>query len=187
MGPQVGRPYSNGKSHSFGKKDSFMRSGGSKKSLKTTPLNIAPLNIKSLRKDEKVYELEEDIKDLKWDIIGLAEVKRKGEEFITLESDNVLYYKGREEQSLDGVGFLISKKYALKVEQFVGISERILMIRLNVNENITLKIIQVYASTTAHLDEEIDEFYEKIAETSTNYHSTYTMIIGDFGENSQSL
>ncbi|XP_072397345.1 uncharacterized protein [Diabrotica undecimpunctata] len=106
--------------------------------------------------------------------------KKKRERVQNTRVRNVLYYKEREEQSLDGVGFLISKKYAHKVEQFLGISERIEMIRLNVNENISLKIIQVYAPTAAHPDEEIDEFYEKIAETSTNYHSTYTMIIGDF-------
>ncbi|XP_072375998.1 uncharacterized protein [Diabrotica undecimpunctata] len=121
MGPQVGGSYSNGKSHSIGKKDIW----GKQEIANTTRLNIATLNIRSLSKDEKVHELEEDIKDLKWDIIGLAEEKRKEEECITLESGNVLYYKGREEQSLYGVGFLIFKKYAHKVEQFIGISEMI--------------------------------------------------------------
>lgn len=180
VGPQVGKSYSVGKSHSFIKKDSFTESGGSKKSLKTTNLNIATLNVRSLNKDEKIYELEEEIKDLNWDIIGLAEVKRKGEERITLQSGNILYYKGHDEQSLNGVGFLVSKKYASRIEQYVGISERIAMIMMNIHEKITLKIIQVYAPTSTHPDEEIDEFYEKIIETNTCYHSTYTLIIGDF-------
>ena len=45
-------------------------------------------NVRTLLKYEHVQELEEELKEnnMKWDVIGLGEVRRKEESFTTLQS-----------------------------------------------------------------------------------------------------
>lgn len=40
--------------------------------------------------DKKVIELKEELKCIKWDVIGISKVRRKGEEQLTLNS--VMFY-----------------------------------------------------------------------------------------------
>ena len=57
-------------------------------------LKIAIYNVRSLLNDEDVQELEEELKEnnMKWDVIGLGEVRRKEESFTTLQSGHMLYH-----------------------------------------------------------------------------------------------
>ena len=41
--------------------------------------------------DEKLKELEHEIDNIKWDIVGLGEVRRKDERKIQLNSGNILF------------------------------------------------------------------------------------------------
>ena len=51
-------------------------------------------NVRTVLKDEHVQELEEELKEnnMKWDVIGLGEVRRKEESFTTLQSGHLLYH-----------------------------------------------------------------------------------------------
>ena len=57
-------------------------------------LKIATYNIRTLLKDEHVQELEDELieNNMKWDVIGLGEVRRKEESFTTLQSGHLLYH-----------------------------------------------------------------------------------------------
>ena len=50
-----------------------------------------------MNKEEKIYELEEELKKVRWDVVGLAETKKSTEQRIILESNG-------------GVGFIVNKK-----------------------------------------------------------------------------
>lgn len=57
-------------------------------------LNLATYNGRTLYTDDKLEELEIELSKIKWDIIGLGEVRRKEEEKIELKNGNIFYYKG---------------------------------------------------------------------------------------------
>ena len=61
---------------------------------------------------EHVQELENELKEnnMKWDVIGLGEVRRKEESFTTLQSGHLLYHS-EANNGQAGVGFLINKKW----------------------------------------------------------------------------
>ena len=59
--------------------------------------------------DEKLKELEHEIDNIKWNIVGLGEVRRKDERKIQLNSGNILFWKGSTNKNDAGVGFLINK------------------------------------------------------------------------------
>ena len=54
------------------------------------------------------------------------------------------------------------------------------MILDKLNSKSTLKILQVYAQTSAHDDEEMEEMYEDIAGLMDYKSTRYTIVIGDF-------
>ena len=61
-----------------------------------------------------------------------------------------------------------------------GISERIIQISLKVSKRYILVLTQVYAPTTSYIDEEVDYFYEQVAQCLSNKKNHYNVVIGDF-------
>ena len=142
---------------------------------------ICTYNVRTLREDNRIIELEHelDANSFKWDIIGLAETRRKGENLIRLESGNMLYTIG--ETSYAGVGFLVNKKIVSNVASYKGYNERVAKLTVSINKKYNVNIIQVYAPTSSHEDEEIEEFYESIELALKDCHKKdFLIIMGDF-------
>lgn len=114
---------------------------------------------------------------MKWDIVGLSEVRRTSEELIQLKSGNTLFYKGNENNKTNGVGFLITKNLKDQITEYAGVSERIAYITLKLAQ---LLIIQAYAPTSSHEEEEVEEFYDQIQEILESKPARKILIIGDF-------
>uniref|UniRef100_A0A6P7H265 Uncharacterized protein LOC114343528 n=1 Tax=Diabrotica virgifera virgifera TaxID=50390 RepID=A0A6P7H265_DIAVI len=73
------------------------------KCVKNINLNIATYNARSLSTEERFEEMEEELSKVNWDIVGISEVKKKGENLISLPSGHRWYYKGEEESIVRGV------------------------------------------------------------------------------------
>ena len=107
------------------------------------------------RLQKRNQELEEELKHIKWSIVGLAETRRV--RCVTkLVSGNVLYTNGQDNKSQAGVGFLVHKDIAKNVIEFRGASERTAMLTVKLNSRYSVKIIQVYAPTSAYSDEIVE-------------------------------
>lgn len=74
-------------------------------------MQIASVNVRTLSSDQKLVELEEELEKIKWDIIGLSEIRRRGEDQMTLKSGHIFHYVGETHKSEGGVGFIIHKKH----------------------------------------------------------------------------
>ena len=143
-------------------------------------LKIATYNVRTLLKDEHVQELEEELKEnnMKWDVIGLGEVRRKEETFTTLQSGHLLNHS-EANNGQAGVGFLVNKKWKENITRVSSGNSRVAGLVLRITDRYQLKIVQVYAPTTSHSYEETDNFYntiDKILEKQTHY----TIVMGDF-------
>lgn len=99
----------------------------------TEHLYIATYNTLSLRTEESLQELLYSIRDTKWDIIGLSEVRRHGEA-IEEHDQFIMYYKG-ETPGRHGVGFLIRKTRKTYIREIIGISERIAVLNIQERKN----------------------------------------------------
>ena len=100
----------------------------------TTPQNLYILtyNVKTLSSYERLIELKEALKEIKYDILGLAETRRNGNKIE--EHENFIFcYTG------DTLRF----------------SERVAILNLKL-ESTSLSIIQVYAPTARASDDEIN-------------------------------
>ena len=72
-------------------------------------MNIATYNVRTLLKDERARTgRRTERNNMKWDVIGLGEVRRKEESFTTLQRGHLLYHS-EANNGQAGVGFLVNK------------------------------------------------------------------------------
>ena len=111
----------------------------------------------------------------------MSEVRRKSENVISLnESKHLFYYRGKENEKLSGVGFLVNSNIAGNVLKFDSLSDRVAYLTIKLNKMYTLKVIQVYAPTSISSDEEIEKFYDDISKVLDEEKTKYTILMGDF-------
>ena len=129
------------------------------KDLRVPNTYVCSYNVRSFKDQSRLEELENELSEtrFKWNIFGLSETRRKGEHLVQLSSGHVLYTKGGE-QSIGGVGFLVNKNIKERLVEFRGDSSRVASLTFKINTKYYLQVVQVYAPTSTHADEEVEEF-----------------------------
>ena len=65
---------------------------------------------------------------MKWDLIGLGEVRRKAESVTTLQSDHLLHHYVATD-GLEDLDFVINKKWKVTITRFSSVAELVLRIK----------------------------------------------------------
>lgn len=138
---------------------------------------IATFNVRTLRTDESLVQLELAMENIKCHIIGLSEVRRVGEEILE-RSKYIFFYKG-ETKGMFGVGFLIKKELRNDIEEFIGISERVAVLNINIPGSGKWSVIQVYAPTNVATQDMKNSFYRELTIALENTHKN-KILMGDF-------
>ena len=141
-------------------------------------ITIASLNVRTLKTYEREVELDHALKEIKFDILGLSEVRQVGEAIIEQPNGNLFCYKGTT-PGQKGVGFIIKNSMKHMVCEIAGISERIMVLVLNTKHS-RITITQVYAPTESSNEQELEDFYEQLENTLEKYKSPINLVIGDF-------
>ena len=149
-------------------------------------LKIATYNVRTLLKYENVQEMEEELKEnnMKWDVIGLREVRRKEESFTTLQSGHMLYHSEANNRQAGG-GFLVNKTWKDNITRVSSGNSRVAELVLLITDISQLKIVQVYAPTSSDSDEETDNFYnpiDNILEKQTHYTIVWGTLMRKLGD-----
>jgi len=83
-----------------------MNSGGDKNSTFSKEihknrivLKITTFNARTLLSEEKLVEMENEIKEINWDVVRISEVRRRGENLKILKSGYIVYYIEEKHQS----------------------------------------------------------------------------------------
>src|SRR6478609_2203023 len=145
-------------------------------------LTVGCWNVRTLNGPGTIEILDRELERFDWDIVGIAEthVTGTGE----LNTDNIkMMYSGHETEHRAGVGLVLSKNAAQAMVSFKPINERLLVAKFRVWVG-WLKVIQVYAPTTAASEREINEFYNLLQEeVSAVARGDKLILIGDFNAN----
>lgn len=124
-------------------------------------IKVGSFNTRTLKENDKLLELETAQEKEKIDILGISEIKRAGENILKTKKGNLFCHFGKT-PGQKGVGVLISQKWGGKLIAFEGITERLALAEFDPEQGRSLTLIQVYASTTAAKEEEMDEFYTNL-------------------------
>lgn len=143
-------------------------------------ITIGTWNVRTLYQCGKVEELEHELKHYHWDIVGLGEVRWTGFGETTTGAGHKMWYIGEESRHEHGVAFIVRKEVIGCIMSCTPVTSRVISIRVSAKPN-NITIIQVYAPTTDHDDQEVEEFYEKIEETIKKAPKKDILIVqGDF-------
>lgn len=107
-------------------------------------LYILTYNVRTLSSHGRLIELSEAFRNVKFDIIGLSEIRRSGTKVKEYE-DYILCHTGHQPGKY-GVGFLLKKNHKENIESYTGITDRVAILNLNIQGN-KISLIQVYAPT----------------------------------------
>ena len=109
--------------------------------------------------DGKLQNLTEEAESLNTDILGLAETRLVDEGSMVLD-DHTLFYSGCSEHQ-HGVGILLKRSVARSVMGCWCLSERNILVKLK-GSPFNMSILQTYAPTLDHSDEEVEAYYEEV-------------------------
>ena len=108
---------------------------------------------------EKTEELCHALKDYRWDVVGLCEVRWTSFGEVDVQEGHKIYYSGKETDHQHGVGFIVNKKILNCVLRATPVSSRIMSLRLSA-QPLNINVVQVYAPSSDFDDDIVEEFYE---------------------------
>ena len=135
--------------------------------------------MRTLSDECHLVSLENEIEKIKWDITGISEMRRPGENVVERASQHIMFNKGNDKKQ-GGVGFLIHKKLKGNIEEFHATSNRVASVTIRISKRYKIRIIQVYAPTSVSSQEELEEFYDDLQTEMRHKKTHYNVIMGDF-------
>ncbi|GFO50452.1 craniofacial development protein 2 [Plakobranchus ocellatus] len=120
---------------------------------------IATWNVRTLQQKGKLENVVKEMERMKLNILGLAEVRRKGAGSMKLGRKTLIYSGGHTHER--GVGILFDVTTAKSLGSWCPISDRIVIAKL-IAKPLNLGIIQLYAPISDSEDVEVENFYEEI-------------------------
>ncbi|XP_041980242.1 craniofacial development protein 2-like [Aricia agestis] len=144
-------------------------------------LDLATYNGRTLRLEDHLVELEVELEKIRWHVLGLCEVRRQGEDTMTLPSGHLFYFREGDHTSRGGVGFLVNKSLVDNVVEISSVSERVAYLVLRLTDRYSLNIVQVYAPTSTHSDDQMETMYEDVSKVlNTTPKTHFNVVMGDF-------
>ncbi|GJQ71459.1 hypothetical protein Trydic_g11184 [Trypoxylus dichotomus] len=138
-------------------------------------IKICTRNVRSVTQTGKVHNAINEMERFKIGILGSSEMCWPGSNLCDMNDCRVYYLETVGRKYEHGVGVL-EKQIAKCATNFIPISERIILLQLH-SAPTNINIVQVYAPTSQHREEEVKEFYSKIER---NSQTRTAIIMGDF-------
>ena len=155
-------PNPNGRLEDDNSFDLDRRLGGrDKKRNKDERLRIGTWNVRTMNRKGKLENLKREMERNSLDVVGVSEMRWRGEGDFWSEKHRIIYAGGEENKR--GVGIVLKKDLAKRVNKIIQKSDRLLLVKIQ-NEPRDIVIIQVYMPTTDYNDEEVEAVYEQLEE-----------------------
>uniref|UniRef100_A0A914WLJ8 Endonuclease/exonuclease/phosphatase domain-containing protein n=1 Tax=Plectus sambesii TaxID=2011161 RepID=A0A914WLJ8_9BILA len=108
----------------------------------------------------------EEIRNVKFDIIGIAETRLSGSKRVDLPSGYTIYQSGKPqgERTFAGVAFYVPSSLSKRVLGVVFVSDRIIELTLQLRGRRTLRLIQIHVPQAGNPDATYDDFLNELAD-----------------------
>ncbi|CAG9121819.1 unnamed protein product [Plutella xylostella] len=95
-------------------------------------------------------------------------------------SGNLLYHREGDQLSQGGVGFIVNKSLVNNIVEIGSVSTRVAYLILRISKRYSMKVIQVYAPTSKHTDDEVELAYEDVSSALRKFTTHFMVVMGDF-------
>ena len=120
---------------------------------------IGTWNVRTLYQTGKLENVKQEMDRMQFQVLGLAETRWTGKGLIQTGNKTMIYSGGSTHEK--GVGILFDQNIAKSIKGWWGVSDRVILVKLE-GKPFDIGIIQIYAPTSAHDDEEVEKFYEDL-------------------------
>lgn len=142
-------------------------------------IKIATWNVRTMYQKGKIDNAIQEMKSMNVDILGISEMRWTDSGKMRKNGYTVVF-SGDGKEHRNGVGFIIKDNIAKSLMGFWPISDRSILIKLE-GKPFNISIIQIYAPTQDHGDEEVEAFYEEIEKAIKIVKSDEVLIVmGDW-------
>ena len=146
---------------------------------------IGTWNVRTLYQTGKLDNVKQEMDRMQFQVLGLAETRWTGQGRIETGNKTMIYSGGSTHEK--GVGILFDQNIAKSIKGWLGVSDRVILAKLK-GKPFDIGIIQIYAPTSAHDDEEVEKFYEDLDFAMKQLKSQDVKIVmGDFNAKVGSL
>ncbi|KAH1024927.1 uncharacterized protein LOC109538170 [Dendroctonus ponderosae] len=122
--------------------------------------------------------MEQD--EIKWDLFGLWEARRRGEQYMSLKSGHGLYYVGEADSYIGRTGCLIHRRHCKNLVSAKAVCTKVIYMTLKLSARYNITVIQVSASTSSHSEDQIDSFYDNTTLAFKEKRAHFTILRGVF-------
>ena len=123
-------------------------------------MRLATWNVRTLHQPGKLHNMDREMKRLHVDIMEVAEARWTGVGSVELPEGGCFIYSGGQSH-VSGVGVALGQRAERSLAGYYAVSDRVLLVRLQ-GKPFDTCIIQVYAPTCDHSDEEVESFYDDV-------------------------
>ena len=142
-------------------------------------LKIGHWNVQTMYQPGKLDNIRQEMDRIKFNILGIAETRWTGKGKIET-GNKVMIYSGGDKIHERGVAIIFDQATGKSLKGWWGVSDRVIVAKLE-GKPFDIGIIQVYAPTSTHSDEEVEEFYEDIDKAMKLFKSQdIKIVMGDF-------
>ena len=141
-------------------------------------LGIGTWNVRTLNEGGKLEGVKREMKRCGLNVLGVSEVRWKGQGDCMSDGVRIIYSGGEECQR--GVAIMCDEEVSRRVTEVQLCNDRLIMIKISAMP-VDIVVIQVYMPTTEHEDEEIEEMYDQIDNIINKQKGDINVIVmGDF-------
>ena len=83
-----------------------------------TPFAVGTWNVRSLSQSGKIELLVRELDTIRWNVVGISEMRWTGTGEYTTEDGHKVWYCGQEKKKQHGVGFIVDKRTANTVLEY---------------------------------------------------------------------
>uniref|UniRef100_A0A914WZT5 Endonuclease/exonuclease/phosphatase domain-containing protein n=1 Tax=Plectus sambesii TaxID=2011161 RepID=A0A914WZT5_9BILA len=142
-------------------------------------LHLCTFNARSLCANSQLSLLMDECQRVKFDVIGLSEMKRKEPLTATWRDGSGIFLGARKEDSISGgVGFIFASHFLHRVRNVRIVCLAVL--EFEVSPQLTGSLIQAYAPVLDANEQEHADFYDNLSDAIRECRSHYKFISGDF-------
>ena len=141
--------------------------------------NIGTWNVRTLHKEGKIDNLQQEMEEMNVDIMGIGETRWTGTGKLQQDKYTFIYSGGEKHEY--GVGIMMKNAIAKSLIGHWPVSNRCLLLKLNAAP-FNINIVQIYApATKVNIEVEENQFYEQLERVMKYTKSgEITIVMGDW-------
>ena len=143
-------------------------------------VRVGSWNVRTLRSDDAIWQLSEELRRLRLSVAALSEVRRPGEGQISVGGYTYFWSGSRTGAHFGGVAIAVADALLPAIDNICYVSDRLMSLRLRHNTGV-LTVVSVYAPTNVGREEDKILFYRQLRSVAESCPARDTLLVmGDF-------